>query len=155
MVRCILVFLAVVMHSVSETLIESPTSEEYFTKQSSNVWSCCCDLLVAAISSAQVGLERRWPPTENPDLHSDSAFIRVIAAMTIQNSRADKTSPCLTPFRMLTGLDIPRSVLIDAVELSYVDFRSLIHIYISQHSCLTVFLCLCILVTCYLRTLLP
>ena len=64
---------------------------------------------------------------EYPVLQSCSA-LDIIAAITIQNSKADKISPCFTPFKIFTGRDIPISVLIEAVESSYVDFNSLIYL---------------------------
>ena len=54
---------------------------------------------------------------EYPDSQSDSDFA-IIAAITMQNSKADSTSPCFTPFKIFTARDIPMSVLIDAVEFS-------------------------------------
>ena len=42
-----------------------------------------------------------------------------------ENRMADKTSPCLTPFRISTQRDVPMSVLIYAFEFSIDCFRRL------------------------------
>ena len=60
-------------------------------------------------------LERIRPPIEKP-VPTSSAFV-MIDAMTIQNRIAESTSPCFTPLRILTCLDVPSSVLFDSVEL--------------------------------------
>ena len=36
--------------------------------------------------------------------------------MMIQNNKGARTSPCLTPFRISVGLEVPRSHLIEALE---------------------------------------
>ena len=45
---------------------------------------------------------------EKPELHMDSVLC-IIEAMTIQKRIADKISPCFTPFKISTDLEIPTS----------------------------------------------
>ena len=52
---------------------------------------------------------------ENPELHSVSDF-KVMADITMQNSRAETTSPCFTPLSILICLDTAMSVFIAAVD---------------------------------------
>ena len=64
---------------------------------------------------------------ENPDWQSDSDF-NIIAAITIQNSRAERISPCFTPLSILTDLVIPMSVVICMLDSLYVNMSRLIYI---------------------------
>ena len=79
-----------------------------------------------AISSAYDKLDRIQPPIEKPLLLHVSSVFKIMAAKATQNKIADNMSPCFTPFLMSTYLLLPISVLIDACDPSYTDFKRLI-----------------------------
>ena len=81
--------------------------------RSMNFWRAFWAGFTRALSSAYVRFEFNFPSMENPDRQYDSNF-HYIVAISIQNSRAERTYPCFPLFSILTDPVIPLSVFIFA-----------------------------------------